>query len=198
MTGRALSTPTKAAGKPLPTPTRTLEMPDSLATSLRKLSTTGAVGWLSVPSAGAGLQACLEEFAGVGPFARLGAAASAITVTIGRQGPGARQVVLEVVRPGLGRWGGDRPEYAATQGQEATLANPAVVEWLALEIDTLRGTPATHHLPMLVVIGADVLPDDIDAALTTRLRRLADEQRAVIALIRERDGHGAVTWSEAA
>lgn len=190
----ALPAPTQARGKAIPAPTQTLELPDTLATSLRKID-GGAVGWLSVPSAGAGLSSMIEEFAGAGVFAKMGTAAAAITVTVGTQGPGNRQVVLEIVRPGLGRWGSDRPEYQATQGQQASLAEPAVVNWLALEIDTIRGSALTAYLPLLVVIGADCLPDDIDATLTERLEQLATEQRCVVALIREREGHGAVQWS---
>lgn len=170
----------------------------TLADELHAAAELGAVVTIEVPADGPGLPNVVQEFTGSGVFARSGAQASACALLVSQQGPGGRQAVIEVTRPGLGRFGAERPTFDPTNGLDATLANGAVVDWIEQQADDIREAIQLAHLPLLVVIGSECVPDDIDAELRARLERLASDERAVVALVQDVEGYGAARWTEAA
>lgn len=172
-------------------------VPTSLAEKLREESRAGELkADFDLAMNGGGLtESLMQEFAGAGPWARDGHQPCGVTAVVAKNGP--RRLMIEAERPGRSGRYPTRQEFEPSVGADGTLASPQALAWLVTQVTDLREAPDGRGVPLLILIEADVIGNEI--ALTSELRAALDElardQRCCIGVIRRVNGYRADSGS---
>lgn len=172
-----------------PISTEPTERDRTLADDLRDAQGTAGVLALDYAVSSVSIQPVIEQFSSTGTYAREGRSASGIVLLL--SSAGLRRLLLDVSQPGRAR---DHRSHDVPVGIETTIADPGVLKFLEDEVRTIRDTPITATVPMLVVLASEVVPEKLDAGLRDRLDALAADWRCCVAVVKDAPG-SALTWT---
>lgn len=142
----------------------------TVADHIRDALAEGAIGTLTVGHGQLG--PILEELTGTGGFSREGHQARAGVVSIDRD---AGALAVRVQLPARN---GTFARLAPHVGADLDQAGP--LRWLKDQIESVTDTPATEFLPLLVVVGAEAVPQEL-AGLRVLVSHATDVCVALVA-----------------